>query len=286
MKYSLSDFIYDSATGVHIPPTDHKQISKLFNYSDGKKIENYILNVIKNAKDISADSDELMSKVRDWISYYHLGVGRANILRIFDTFPKNARIIEFGSGCGAITRYLGENFQSIDAIEGSFLRAQITRERCRDLKNVRVFCSNFNKIKFNSSYDIATLIGVLEYAPMFFKKSEEPRDSCLELLKLARSSLKKNGVLIIAIENKIGIKYWSGCPEDHTGEIFEGINGYPSNKGPLTFSKKEIESLLRDAGFGKSSFYYCFPDYKFASTIISDTRDQEIDSYLHNWIES
>ena len=30
----------------------------------------------------------------------------------------------------------------------------------------------------------------------------------------------------MAIENKLGLKYWSGCKEDHTGRYFEGVSKY------------------------------------------------------------
>lgn len=279
-KWQLSEFKYDEKNGIYASP---EQKEHMINYSDGSKIENYILITVKNAKDISDDSSELMHAVKDWPSYYHLGMGRSNVLKSLE-LSANANILEFGSGCGTLTRYLGENFKLVDAAEGSSLRAQITRERCRDLKNVRVFCSNVKYVKFNPVYDVVTMIGFLEYAPIYFLDQQNAKESCLTLLKLAKTALKKFGILIIAIENKIGIKYWGGAPEDHTGKIFDSIHGYPSIRSPITFSKKEIKDLLKAAGFSHISFYYCFPDYKFASTIISDI-GYEKDFYLHNWIE-
>lgn len=279
-NWHLSEFQYDEESRVYIIPRQGKYTIE---YSDGVKVENYILKIIKKSKDISDNSEELMCAVKDWPSYYHLGMGRSNILRALD-LPSGAKVLELGAGCGALTRYLGENFKSVDAIEGSPLRAKIVRERCRNLNSVKVFCSNFKYIKFEPVYDIVTLIGVLEYAPIYFSDHHNSKSACIDLLKLAKSALKSNGVLILAIENKIGIKYWSGCPEDHTGKIFDSIHGYPIGVTPITFSKREIEMLLKEAGFSTISFYYCFPDYKFASTIFSDLGCEK-DFYLHNWIE-
>lgn len=276
----LSDFRYDIKNCIYILP---EQKDYTINYSDGFKTENYILQSLKKAKDIKDDSEELMKMARDWPSYYHLGIERSNILKALN-LPSNAKVLELGSGCGALTRYLGEKFESVDGIEGSSLRAQIAYERCRDLENVRIFASNFKYIKFFPAYDIVTLIGVLEYAPIYFLNQHNASESCLSLLKLAKTALKENGILIIAIENKIGIKYWSGCPDDHTGKFFNGIQGYTNDQSPITFSKKEIEALLKIAGFSNISFYHCFPDYKFASTIISDVGNEK-DFYLHNWVK-
>lgn len=276
-KISLSDFQLDTKSKVFYHEKSHT-----IDYSDGVKNEGYILNAIKNSEDISNHSSELIKWVKDWPSYYHLGTGRSNIFDVLD-LSENAKVLELGCGCGAITRYLGETFEKVDAVDGSPFRARITRERCKDLNNVNVYCSNVSNIKFSASYDIVTAIGVLEYAPVYYDKKIAPRDSCMCLLKQLKSALKTSGLLIVGIENKIGLKYWSGSPEDHTGKVFDSIQDYP-DKGPITFSKREIESLLKDAGFSNISFLYCFPDYKFASTIISDRGDGR-GYYLHNWIE-
>jgi len=190
--------------------------------------------------------------------------------------------LELGAGCGPITRYLGENYKHVDAIEGTFKRAIINRERCRGLDNVRIFCSDVKNLKLEPVYDAVFLVGVLEYAPLYFSGEKNPATF---LIELAKSALKPDGTLVIAIENKIGIKYFSGCPEDHNGKIYSGIHGYPQGKCPVTFSKKEIKNLLGDAGFKNIFFNYCFPDYKFLSTIFNDNGGDE-NFYLHNWIET
>lgn len=274
----LSDFRCKENTQLYVPP--QKKLLN-FDYSDGGRAEKYLLRILQEAQDVSSDSEELLTKIKDWPSYYHLGPGRANILRVLK-LNSSSKVLELGSGCGAISRYLGENFKFVDGVEGSFNRAQIANERCKGLNNVRFFCSDINDITFQLSYDIVTLIGVLEYAPLYIAK---PRyEACLSLLNQAKTALKNDGALVIAIENKIGMKYWSGSAEDHTGRFYDGIHGYPHEKTVLTFSKSEMQKLLQDAGFKHIHFYHCFPDYKFASTIFSDVgQDEEL--YLHNWIE-
>ena len=90
------------------------------------------------------------------------------------------------------------------------------------------------------------------------------------MLEENRIFLKKDGEIIIAIENKLGLKYWRGAPEDHTNRIFEGIEGYPNYDGIKTFNRKELKELLEQAGFKDIRFYYPIPDYKFCYEIFSD----------------
>jgi len=278
----LSQFEYDKIYQLFRLPEQIRSLEAEYAYSDGK-VEKYIFSSINSASDISDNSEELMSLVKDWPSYYHLGIGRSNVLKCLDLKSK-INVLELGSGCGAITRYLGENFESVDSVEGSLLRARITRERCRDLDNVRVFCSDIKQLEFENKYDVVTLIGVLEYSSVYFANDKKENPFRL-VLELAKSALKPTGILIIAIENKIGLKYWSGCPEDHTGQIYDGIHGYPVDGTPMTFSKKEIGNFLNEVGFGDLNYYYCFPDYKFTTEALSDCGDEK-QLHLHNWVNA
>ena len=284
-KLQWSDFVYDQGSNCFIPKNFYdNEYFKKFRYSDGVKVENTIFEIINKAEDISYDSDELMSRAFNWPTLYHLGIGRANTFESI-TLRKNIKNLEIGSGCGAITRYLGERFYLVDAIEGSFVRAQITRARCRDLTNVNVYCANVSCLEATGNYDLITLNGVLEYSPMYITGCSSPEDACSSFLLNVSRFLKKNGLLIVAIENKIGIKYFSGCPDDHTGTLFDGIHNYPVKNSPITFSKNELITILKNAGFYYIDFYYCFPDYKFASTVISDECPQQ-NLFLHNWIQT
>lgn len=252
-------------------------------YSDGDAAERDVLNAITNAADVSLESVELMQKVKDLPSYNHLGIGRSVILRCLD-LPVESRVLELGAGCGAITRYLGETFASVEAIEASPIRARIALERCRGLDNVSVVCKNLRNENFSPEYDIAVIVGVLEYAPVFIYPNKLPRDACLRFLKLARSALNENGNLVLAIENRIGLDYWAGAPEKHTGRPYDGIHDYPNAGSPVTFTRTELQDLLADAGFSRTAFYFCYPDYHHARTILSSTGDEK-ELFLHNWLD-
>ena len=78
--------------------------------------------------------------------------------------------------------------------------------------------------------------------------------------------------IVIAIENRLGLKYWAGCTEDHVGKYFEGLENYPDTRSVRTFSRKELSDIIDQAGEFKTTFYYPYPDYKFPMTIYSDKR--------------
>ncbi len=132
------------------------------------------------------------------------------LAQTLEQFIPHKKILEIGSGCGAITRWLGELGADVTAIEGSERRANITYSRCRDLDNIKFFCEGFDAFYENEKFDLVLLIGVLEYSNLFIR-ADKP---ALALLTKAKQLLKEDGLLVIAIENKLGLKYWAGAPED------------------------------------------------------------------------
>lgn len=235
-------------------------------YSDGDTIENRIANIIAKAQDLSIFSRELAVQCTDWPSLYHLSGTRANILRPFHSILKQANVLEIGAGCGAITRYLGESGANVLALEGSPRRAAIARSRTRDLENVTVVADKFDQFQCDLRFDIITLIGVLEYAALF-TDGENP---VVSMLTRVRELLKPKGRLILAIENQLGLKYFAGAAEDHTGEPMLGIEGRYSTKGPRTFGRKALATKLQQAGFINQQFMAPFPDYKLPTSILTE----------------
>ncbi len=274
----MKDFIFDKTLGIYTRP------GASLNYSDSS--EEYLLNVFRNLKDVTSYSSELLYYIKDWPTKYHLSLRRANILKaVLDLLDRDTNVLELGSGCGAITRWLGESFPGVDAVEGSKPRALVTRERTRDLPNVNVYCGDMLDISFSTEkYGLVTLIGVMEYISLFAKNHASRETSCIAFLQKLKSSLREDGVLLIAIENKFGAKYFSGCTEDHTNRLFEGLIGYPNNTA-VTFGKDELKAILDAAGFENIQFYHVFPDYKLPETFIKED-DEILSLSLYNWIKT
>ena len=170
----------------------------------------------------------------------------------------------------AITGALAKKAGSVTCIDLSKMRSTINAYRNRECDNVKIMVGNFQDIEVSltEKYDYITLIGVFEYSEGYIG-THQPY---VEMLRRISRHLEKDGKLVIAIENRLGLKYWAGCTEDHVGKYFEGIENYPDTKGVRTFSRKELQELIDAAGSFQTTFYYPYPDYKFPLTIYSDKR--------------
>ncbi len=71
--------------------------------------------------------------------------------------------------------------------------------------------------------------------------------------------------MVLAADNRFGLKYWAGAMEPHTGGYFDSLEGRGS-----TFSRRELERILKESGCGKAVFYYPYPERWFPSAIYSD----------------
>ena len=231
-------------------------------YSDGA--EQRVYEIISEAVDLSSTSDELASQATSWAERYHLATSRANLLRPL-ALSENAAVLEIGAGCGAITRYLGERCGAVDALEPVLSRARAARARVRDLSNVEVFVGSLDDVPAEPSYDLVVVVGVLEYVGEGSAELGPQR----RFLRQIESVLRPGGSLLLAIENKLGVKYLAGAGEDHTGVVFDSVEDYPGGTFARTFSQSELTSLLESAGLAPR-FYSAFPDYKLPRALLSD----------------
>ena len=230
-------------------------------YSDGDEAENRILEIVKAGKTLN----DLKTEEVSWSTLYHLSPVRENICNWYP-FRKDGRILEIGAGCGAITGALCRNGAVVCSVDLSLRRSTINYERHKEYENLRLIVGNLNDITLEEQFDYVVVNGVLEYAGRF-TEGEDPYRTFLENI---RKYLKPEGKLLLAIENRFGLKYFAGAEEDHLGKAYVGIRGYDPEDGIRTFSKSELTILLERSGFAYTRFYYPYPDYKFPLEIFTD----------------
>lgn len=235
-------------------------------YTDGV-IEDEMLQIAKEHTE--KEWNQVIAESKSWPILYHFSHIRENILS-WIPFTGEEKVLEIGSGCGAVTGALCKKAKSVTCIELSRKRSQINAWRHRDYDNLKILMGNFQDVEktLTEKYDYITLIGVFEYAEAYIQS----RTPYVDFLKIISRHLKPEGKIILAIENRFGLKYWAGCTEDHFGTLFEGLEGYPVTSGVKTFTRKEFLKILKEAGDLKASWYYPFPDYKLPMTIYSDRR--------------
>ena len=228
-------------------------------YEDGG--EDYVLNTIENAKNRSAFSPELESAITDWASEYHFSGERLNLLSVIK-LTQGMQVLDIGGGTGIISRYLADKGCVITLLEGELVRAKSAYARLETFEDAEVIVGEISDLPTDRKFDLIIICGVLEYVGL--AQSEQ-------WLKRVTSHLKESGSLFLAIENKIGLKYWLGYPEDHTGVVFDGLMDYSGHNAPRTYGSSELRNKISAAGLTEMKFFYPFPDYKKPRQIISDS---------------
>lgn len=234
-------------------------------YSDGE-IEAELLQIVTDFPESAYD--EVIQEKKNWAVLYHLSSIRHNIVE-WMPITKEHTVLEIGSGCGAITGVLSDKAKRVTCIDLSKRRSMINATRNKERDNIEILLGNFQEVEkhIEQKYDWITLIGVFEYGQGYIA-SPNPY---VDFLKCIKTHLKPGGRIVIAIENRLGMKYFAGCTEDHTGNFYEGIEGYPQKPGVRTFSKPELARIIEDAHLVSEDFYYPYPDYKLPTVIYSDS---------------
>lgn len=235
--------------------------------------EDRLLAIFEAAEDLSAGSPELAAAIVDWPTQYHLSPDRSHLLAPLKLGP-GRRILEVGAGTGALTRYLAETGAEVTAVEGSLARARALATRCAGCDTVQVVCGplgDYRQAVGEPPFDLALLVGVLEYSGA----AAGGGGGAAALLEQVSALLAPSGVLVLAIENQLGLKYLLGAPEDHLGTPWVGIGDYPGSHGVRTWARRPLARLLEAAGFDGQRWFFPFPDYKLPRTLLSEAAYDE-----------
>lgn len=234
-------------------------------YSEGD-MENLLLDLVKNHEE--SEYNKLIAQNHYWSVLYHLSHIRGNIVDFIKLKPGD-KVLEVGSGCGAITQALAKSGADITCIELSKQRSLINAYRNKNRDNIEIKVGNFEDIEksLDNDFDYIFMIGVFEYGGAYIS-SDNPY---MDFLNKLYSHLAIGGCVYMAIENKFGMKYFAGSREDHTGKFYEGIEGYRDKKGANTFSLKSLKKMAKAASFDVKVMYP-YPDYKLPTVIYSDEK--------------
>ncbi|MBU1012533.1 MAG: class I SAM-dependent methyltransferase [Bacteroidetes bacterium] len=181
--------------------------------------------------------------------------------------------------------------QTIDSLK--FLKKRIEEEK---INNCYLLNANLrNGLNIEGVFDFSIVNGVLEWIPQqeavdlkdHFKKKRikfvtpetNPRLEQLAFLKNVNKTLKSNGRLYLAIENRYDYKHFLWKRDPHSNLYFTTILPrffaniisniwYGRPYVNYIYSIKELKKLLSEAGFDRYKFSVAFPDYHFPLKII------------------
>ena len=186
---------------------------------------------------------------------------RANVIKWY-SFEENKKILEIGANYGEITEELARKNLNITAIETSNEKIECLQKRLEDVLNLRlILCTNLKELELEEKYDYITLIGTAEYAEKLGFVNLK------EMLEWTYRKLSENGKIILAIDNKFGVKYLAGSTRNNKEAPFANYIEN-KNKDYKLYGKVELEEILKE--FSNSKFYYPVPNYTLTHMIYTD----------------
>lgn len=196
-----------------------------------------------------------------------LSKNRQNILDWYP-FNENSTILEIGAGFGEITEVLCKKASRVLSIENSLKKAYAMEKRFDGFDNLEVMVGNLEDININEKFDYITLIGTFENISNIYKGNVE------DYINLLKKYLKEYGTILISVDNKLGMKYFSKT--DNTG--ISVTNGMYKK----LYTLEEITKIVDKFELKNRRMYYPMPDYKLTNAIFTDEKLLSKDNLSRN----
>ena len=177
-----------------------------------------------------------------------------NILNWYP-FNKKQKVLEIGIKSEELTSFLKQKCSKVQRVS-----------KIDELENIM------------EKFDIIILIEINNCKKLTLKN----------LIRKLESFLEVDGKILLGVDNKFGLKFWNGNPENIFEKKFTSLIGYNNEPEKIeTYTKKYIETILKEMGYN-TRFYYPLPDYKLPNVIFTDEQLPEynnIDKYNPYFLE-
>ena len=249
----------------------------------------FVQHLLATVKDTSVNSPELAGSWGNGVTEYHLNPDRTNILQLLALGPE-LNVLEIGCSSGILSRYLGEQGHQVTGIKTGQDCLAAAKLRCEDMANV-TFAADADEIAaaLQKTYDLVLLVPPLtELLETFLQLDDNGEQGVgasgeiAAFLRRFMSLLTENGLLVLGVGNRLGLKYWLGATEEYYGRPYLGLWGYGARKqNPRMFCRNEWLAILQQADIPHYRFLYPFADHQFAQLILSDDFVRT-DPYAHS----
>ncbi len=220
---------------------------------------------------------------------------------------RDAVALDVGSGLGAITHSLARSLGEVYSVEAVPERIEFTQVRLQQegLNNVRLIQASALNLPFlEESFDLIVVNGVLEWVGEWNWKGD-PADVQLKFLMGLNKLLRKDGVVVVGIENRFGYNNFLGAM-DHSGMPYTSLmprrlatfwlrkHSTPHHRTTLnsgreyrtyTYSARGYRKLLMKAGFSSMSFYWADPGYNQPYKLIPISERRLIQRHLWDLLD-
>ena len=207
----------------------------------------------------------------EFLTAYHTSVLRENLINWYP-ISKEDSILVISSGLGALIPYLCKNAGTVTVLESSSANCYAIEKRCINFPNIILHNIDFMEFKTLARFDYIIAIDYF----IKFQATFLGQYTIIDFLEKASLYLSETGKLLLACNNKMGLKYFNGAfPNISNTSLFDSFNNINF------FSKAELESAFNVCGFKKYKFYYPFPDYAFPRSIFTDDSIKELEFGHH-----
>ena len=214
-----------------------------------------------------SEYNEKIAQEKNWAILFSLSHIRRNAIEWLPV-SQGQKVLEIGSADGALTAVLAEKSGSVTCVEPSAEKNRMNELRNRNREGIEIYQGTWMEAAehLKGSYDWIFLMGALEEASVWMAGN----DPWTELLKSVKQYLAPGGRIVLASDNRLGLRYFAGCREPYSKEYFRGVEGYEEGAQKKTFSRPELEKMIKSAGLEQAEFYYPYPDYHLPMTVYSD----------------
>lgn len=241
---------------------EYNEKSDGYIYVNEDRLEEEIKGILSLGKDVET------LKIPEEISrdaYLCLTKKRENILKWY-RFKENASVLEVGAGYGELTEYLCRHVKRVTCYERKTERIDVIKARCKSYENLKCYSGYLQEQQWEDQFDYIFIHDIFALSRKFFKS----RDASEEMLRFLSPYLKTDGRILLTIENRLGLKYFAGAAEEISNQFFWGLKSFDEDERCRTFSKKELEKILKNSGLKQINWYYPYPGLVYPLEIYTD----------------